>query len=296
LGEREIRIPETNMKVIDYQTPENDVEKSRALGRVFGKLDFLKSQTIPRAQETTIQTLKKVLDNRFLLLRGSVLPGTETQAPLILVGPPGIWLIEVSANKGVFRAVDDQWEEMDSKTRKYRPARVNLPARTATLAQTVNTLLTDRGVTIKSVEPVIFFTQPGAHVKAIRPPARLVQSDAIIPFSASLIQSRIVYEPEEIKAIIEVLTEPASDPEPAPGEFGLDLMDQSDSSSQITSQKKSILSSQLAAALNTSEPEIIRRLSPKMAFTQRQWLVLAALLVVNILVFITIIVVVLIIT
>ena len=284
------------MKVIDYQTPDNDVKKPNAMGRAFGNLGFLQPKTMPRAQETTIQTLKKVLDNRFIMLRGLVLPGIELPAPLILVGPPGLWLIEVNANKGVFRAVDNQWEEMDSQTRKFRPARVNLPARTASQAQTVTTLLTDRGLEVQSIEPVIFFTQPGAHVKAARPPARLVQSDAILRFGTSLLQSQIVYEPEEIQAVINVLIEPASTPEMTQGEPGLDVIDQPDSSSQVSSQKKEVLSSQLSAALNTSEPAIIKRLSRRMAFTQRQWLLLGALLVLNILLLITIIMVVLAIT
>jgi hypothetical protein len=281
------------MKVIDFQTPEKDVNKPNALGRAFGKLGFMQSSTMPRAQETTIQSLKKVLDNRFVLLRGLILPEMESPVPFILVGPPGIWLIEVNDNKGVFRAVDDQWEEMDSQSRKYRPARVNLPAQTASLAQMVTTLLSDHGLEVQAVEPVIFFTQPGAHVKAVRPQARLVQSDAILRFGTSLLQSRILYEPEDIQAVIGVLTEPASAGEAAMEEPGLEIIGQPDSSSQVPSQNTDILSSQLSAALNTSEPEIVKRLSRRMAFSQRQWLILGALLLVNILLFITIIMVVL---
>jgi Nuclease-related domain len=281
------------MKVIDYQTAEKDVKKPNALGRAFGDLGFLQSKTMPRAQETTIQSLKKVLDNRFVLLRGLALPEIEQPAPLILIGPPGIWLIEVNANKGIFRAVDDQWEEMDSQTRKYRPAKVNLPARTASQAQIVTTLLTERGLEVQPIEPVILFTQPGAHVKTVRPPARLVQSDAILRFGTSLLQSQIVYEPEELQAFINVLTEP--DPEMTKGEPELEVSDQPDRSIQDPSQKD-VISSQLSAALNTDEPAIIKRLGRRMTFTSRQWLVLGALLVVNILLFITLILVVLAIT
>ena len=148
------------MKVIDYQTAEIDAKKPNAVERAISNMSFLQARTIPRAQETTIQTLKKLLDNRFLLLRGLVLPEQEPPAPFVLAGPPGIWLIEVSASKGVFRAVDDQWEEMDSQTQKFRPARTNLPARTASLAQVVSGMLTDGGLAVETVEPVIFFTQP----------------------------------------------------------------------------------------------------------------------------------------
>lgn len=281
------------MKVIDYQTTEIDAKKPNALGRAFSNLSFLQARTIPRAQEATIQTLKKLLDNRFLLLRGLVLPEGEPPTPLVLAGPPGIWLIEISTSKGVFRAVDDQWEEMDSQTQKFRPARTNLPARAASSALVVSGMLADGGLAVEAIEPVIFFTHPGAHIKAVRPLARLVQSDAIPRFCTSLLQSRGVYDPDQIKAVIEILTAPrvASAAEP-----DLDVLGQPDGASQAHSQRKEILSSQLSAALNTNEPAIIKRLSPRMAFSQRQWMILAALLVVNILVLITIIVVVLVIT
>ena len=281
------------MKVVDYQSSADGGKKSGALGRLVSGLG---SKTGPRAQETIIQTLKKVLDNRFILLRGLILPGLEPPAPLILVGPPGIWLIEASPIKGVYRAVDDQWEEMDSQTQKFRPARVNLPARTAAIAQGVTTFVTSHGLAIQAIEPVIIFTQPGAHVEAVRSPARLVQSDATVPFAAGLLQSKIVLAHEDIQAVIESLQGPESAPIPAQMEMAQDDFAQTEGSTQTTPSRKEMLPSQLSAALNTNEPEIITRLSRRAAFTPRQWLILAGLLVVNILVFIAIIVVVLIIT
>lgn len=280
------------MKVVDYQTSETSSEKSGAMGRLMNGLGSKQSRSAAKAQETSIQTLKKVLDNRFVLLRGLVLPGLEPPAPLILAGPSGIWLIESSPVKGVYRAVDNQWEEMDSQTQKFRPARVNLPARTAAIAQGVTESLIAHGLAIQAIEPVIFFTEPGAHVEAVRPLARLVQSDAIARFAASLLQSKIVFSPEDVQTIIESLREPTLAPVVAQEEVEPGAKDRDEG----PTAKKEALPSQLSAALNTSEPEIITRLSQRAAFTQRQWLILAALLVVNILVFVAIIIVVLIIT
>jgi hypothetical protein len=284
------------MKVIDFQASQNSEEKSGALGRLKHSLDSLQPKPEAKAQETAIQTLKKVLDNRFYLLRGLTLPEMETPAPLLLVGPPGIWLIEASPIKGVFRAIDDQWEEMDSQTQKFRLARVNLPARTAAIAQAATVALNSHGILIQSIEPVIFFTQPGAHIEAMRPPCRLVQSDAMVRFAAGLLQSRVVFSPENIQAMIETLQAPVSEAIAAQGEPDLGVPDQAESATEALQPKKEILSSQISAALNTSEPEIIKRLSRQATFSRRQWLILGALLVVNILVFIAIIFVVLIIT
>jgi hypothetical protein len=240
--------------------------------------------------------LKKVLDNRFVLLQNAAIPGVEPPLPLILIGPPGVFLIEASPIKGVFRAVDDQWEEMDNQTQKFRPARVNLPARTASIAQRLLALLNSQGLAVPAVEPVILFTQPGAHIDAARAPARLVRSDAIVRFAANLLQNKPVLGPENIQEIVQRLQEP--DPKLAfiPGIPEQEIFEQEESAPKAASPKKDVLTAQLSAALDTSEPEIIRRLSKRVAFTRRQWLILGALLVINVLILIAVILVVLIIT
>lgn len=284
------------MKVVDYQSQTDRERKPGPLGGVISGLGAFQFKASAKAQETVIQTLKKVLDNRFILLRGLVLPELEAPAPLLLFGPPGIWLIETSAIKGVFRAADDLWEEMDSQTQKFRPARLNLPARTAALAQAIASALNNRGLAVQSIEPVIIFTQPGAHVEAVRPLSRLVRSDAIARFGASLLQNPMIYSPEDVQSLVDALKEPAPAPLAAQSDADLGLFDPGEGAKQVSQPKKDLLGSQLSAALDTDEPEIIKRLSRRAAFTKRQWLILATLLVVNILVFAAIILVVLIIT
>ena len=284
------------MKVVDYQTSPETSEKPGLFGRLASNLGSWRTKTGTKAQETTIQTLKKVLDNRFVMLSGLVLPDLEQPVPLVLVGPPGVWVIEASPIKGVYRAMEDQWEEMDSQTQKFRPAKVNLPAWTASMAQLMAATLNNRGLAVQSVEPVVYFTQPGAHVEGLRPPARLVQSDGIVRFATGLLQSQVVLNPEDIQAIVESLKEPAPEPVTALDDFDLGPLAQTDSSAPASQQKNEILSAQLSAALNTSEPEIVKRLSRRATFSRRQWIILAALLMVNILIFIAIIIVVQIIT
>jgi hypothetical protein len=284
------------MKVVNYQaSPETD-EKSSLVGHLISDLGSWQTRTGTRAQETTIQTLKKVLNNRFVMLRGLVLPGLEQPPPLLLVGPPGVWLIEATPIKGVYRAMEDQWEEMDSQTQKFRPAKVNLPAQTAAMAQLVAATLNHRGLAVQSVEAVVYFTQPGAHVEALRPPSRLVQSDGLVRFATSLLQSQIILEPEEVQKIVDSLKEPAPEPVTSLDDLDLGPLSQTEGSAQAAQQKNEVISAQLSAALNTSEPEIVKRLSRRATFTRRQWLILATLLMVNILVFIAIIIVVQIIT
>ena len=284
------------MKVVDYRATDDGGEKPSTLRRLKSGLGSLQSKPGSKAQETSIETLKKVLDNRFILLRDIEIAGIEPPAPLILVGPPGIWLIEASPLKGVYRAVDDQWEEMDNQTQKFRPARINLPAQTVSSAHEVASLLVQRGLVVPSVEPVIFFTEPGAHVEAVRSPARLVQSDAILRFAASLLQGQIIFSTEDVQTIIEAMREPASAHPTEQAEPELGSLYPTENSAQTSPAKKDLLPAQISAALNTDEPEVIKRLSRRASFTRRQWLILGGLLIVNILVFIAIIIVVLIIT
>ena len=58
------------------------------------------------------------------------------------------------------------------------------------------------------IEPVLISTDPGAHIESMRPVARVVQSDAIKQFAASLSQARPVLRPEQVYELAERIVNP----------------------------------------------------------------------------------------
>ena len=112
------------MKVIDrskYQSPDGNINYwDRMQGfMAYGSTWYRDAQ----AQQEIMGQLARVLDNRFVLLRNIVLPGTDVPIPLILAGPTGIWVMLVNGMRGVYRAKSDAWLTMDGG--RFKAAKPN---------------------------------------------------------------------------------------------------------------------------------------------------------------------------
>jgi hypothetical protein len=168
-----------------------------------------------QAQEYFSELGKKLFDNKYTLVRNVTLPGLDIPIPLVLVGPSGVRVIYASALKGFYRAKDETWAEVDNRTHRFRPARPNLVNRALLMARAIDAFLENEGFNIPTIEPVLFFSQPGIHVDSIRSAARIILTDGLERFAASLVQSRTVLNAEDIDSIAEILIKPA--PQPSEG-------------------------------------------------------------------------------
>ena len=75
------------------------------------------------------------LDNRFIMLRNLQLEGIGEPFRPILVGPAGVYVLNISHAKGFFRAKDDTWWEMNKTSQKFGPSRPNLIKQTKEYSQ-----------------------------------------------------------------------------------------------------------------------------------------------------------------
>lgn len=276
------------MKIIDLANPEDKERKAARLSRALGDLIPTSSRAARKSQEAVLRIFKNILDNRFVMLLGLKFPSAQAYSPLILVGPPGVWVILASPARGVFRAAEDQWEEMDVRAHSFKPARANLPLQAVAISKTVEALLADLETDAFPIEPAVLFTDPGAHIEPQRPIARLIQADAIGRFAASLLQTRLTLSREAIESILERLSQPLS-------ELHLAKLAQAPAFDEALDEVKAPVERRPATPPQ-AEPKIIQRLSRFAAFSRRQWLILGALLIGNILLFAAIILIILIIT
>ena len=72
------------------------------------------------AQEVFASNLEKEIDQRSILIRNFKLPEVGVTIPLILIGPPGVQVILLTRDRGMFRAKDQQW--LIHSGRGFRPA------------------------------------------------------------------------------------------------------------------------------------------------------------------------------
>lgn len=185
------------------------IEQSKAARRqvnnVIAQLQgFMSPDLEAPAQETLIAAFQRVLDNRFVMLRNLHLPEASALAPLVLVGPPGIWVIYATAQKGIFRATEENWEQLNERSHKYSSGKPNLLAQALLLARAVQAELEARDLRVPDVEAALFFSNPGVHVDTTRPAARVILADAAEHFAAGLVRSPIELELEEIRDVVAV--------------------------------------------------------------------------------------------
>lgn len=163
-----------------------------------------------RAQQEIMGQLVRVLDNRYVLFRNIILPGTDIPIPLILIGPGGIWVMLASAMRGVFRAKGDSWMAMEGG--RFKAVQPNLVTRVLLMTAALDTYLQKEGIKTPQLKPVLLFTNPGMHVDSVNPSARVVLSDAMDRFINGLTQEMGVMSTENLNRVVNSLTDSQKQP------------------------------------------------------------------------------------
>ena len=75
-------------------------------------------------EDHVAQALLQILDGTWMIFRNVQIPGrSPADIDLILVGPPGVWALEVKNFRGKYRNIGDKWELI--KKNKWTKAQVN---------------------------------------------------------------------------------------------------------------------------------------------------------------------------
>jgi len=241
----------------------------------------------PSAEDMVVDHLSRVLDNQYTIVRKVKLDDASVIVPMVLVGPSGARVIQADESKGIYRAHEENWEKMDDRSKKYKAVKPNLLRLASLMAQAVEANLKARGYNIPEVEPVLVFTDPGIHIDSLRPIARLVQVDGLGRFAAGLAQHGEYLDPESVQRIADGLSGPAGsavDEAASPGLEERDVFSFKDDSPKAPSRPA------VPKALATGSVPVPKKFN----FSKRQWIILSALLAVNILILAGLVIVVLI--
>jgi hypothetical protein len=170
-----------------------------------------------KGQEEVIAALEKHLDNKYVLLRNPILPGSQdVRLPLVLSGPPGVFLLYVTSVRGMFRAKGEEWGTITGD--RFKPIKPNLLTLTARYGQGLQKFLERQGViNMLTAEPILLSANPGMHVDTVRPIVRVVMSDALERFAVSISQARALQSAEDAQLIIDRILTPKVIKKEAPG-------------------------------------------------------------------------------
>lgn len=177
----------------------------------FGRAWYAEMQ----AQQAIIDRMRKLLPDRFTLLRNFTLPGLEVPLPLILIGPPGVRLINICTLSGVYEAKGEQWLAFDKRTQEHEPAEPNPIARTLLFSRALQEFLKKKNFSLPPLEPVLLLTNPGIHIESTQPAVRIIQIDALKRFLYNIQETSTFLTPLMLQEIVELLATSAPEP-PAP--------------------------------------------------------------------------------
>lgn len=244
------------------QTSQGKIKQK--LSQLFGNRTQVKQKLLDRFQF--------FLDNRFVMIVNFTPQGQSMPVPFILIGPNGITVLNVNNDKGIYRAKEENWLELTKTTRQYTLARENLIKQTQSMAKAVSDFLVEQGQFIPEITPVLIFTNPGVHIDASRPVIRLILADGIDRLIVSFQQRVESLNPMEVKAITDLFDDIAHPLDSISTQeddfFGKDLgLHESEDSDQPQISPQVKVSSVLG----------------RIRFTRRQWILIALLLIVNIL-------------
>src|SRR5512139_514126 len=111
------------MKIIDrtpFKGPDGQisaVDRVRAMAK-YGSGWYADVQ----AQDATAALLSRVLDRGYTMLVNAPLPGSGILLPLVLIGPAGAYLFNITNERGVFQAKDEEWGTLTGE--RFTPAKV----------------------------------------------------------------------------------------------------------------------------------------------------------------------------
>lgn len=195
----------SSMKVIDKNPFQAENGETNLLQRLQSLLRYGSSWNAElEAQKQIIVQWNGVLDEGYTLIRNLRLPGSQTIEPLILVGPTGVFVLQVSRLRGLHEAKNDQRNTIQDET--ARPASTNLLRRASKLARALQTYLERQGVVLRGpVEPILLASSPAKPTDSLRPIAGAVPSDVVTQFGVSLQQRPSVLSAELVHDIVDRL-------------------------------------------------------------------------------------------
>jgi hypothetical protein len=198
------------MKIIDKTPLLNEKGELGVAQRIQGMLKFGFSWPSElEAQKAIVTFLDHQLEKGYTLIRNVPLGASGIVVPLILLGPPGIYVMHVTYLRGRYEARANTWNEASGDG--YKPASVNLVEQTARMARAVTAFIERQGVWVPvTVEPVLIAANPGLHVESVRPAIKVVMIDGVKSFVANLAAAPPVLKLEAVHEFTERIVNPRS--------------------------------------------------------------------------------------
>lgn len=117
-------------------------------------------------EDRVVERMRRSLDETWTLVRNVDLPGYRADIDLVLIGPFGVWALEVKALEGIYRNVGEQWEFWSSN--RWKPLKRNPSRQAKRNAGRLASFLRADGIK-QWVEPAVVWANPGSRLSVENP-------------------------------------------------------------------------------------------------------------------------------
>jgi hypothetical protein len=159
------------------------------------------------SQQDLVEVLETVLGNDCVLLLDVEIPKVGRPIPTVLITPASLMVINPKSQQGFYRAEGKRWEEL-GRDDEYRPAQDNLIRETWLYQKTVEGYLKQHNFSAPTDRGVIIFVSPETVVESIRPRVRVIQADGIKNFARELAISKPIFSDLDFRSAVKLLAEP----------------------------------------------------------------------------------------
>jgi hypothetical protein len=212
------------MKIID-KTPLLDEKGELGITqRIQGMLQFgFGWPNELKAQKAIITYFDRQLEKGYTLIRNYTLGQSGIMVPVILLGPTGIYVINITYLRGRYEVKGEAWNVEAGEG--YKPAPVNIIQQTIRMAKAVRAFIERQGARVPvEIESVLIAADPGMHIESTRPAIKVMMVDGIKSFVSNLATGRPVMSTESVFEMTERIINPrppkkagpASAPAPEP--------------------------------------------------------------------------------
>ena len=196
------------MKIID-KTPLLDEKGELGVRqRLQGMLQFGFSWPNElQAQKAIINFFDRQLERGYTLIRNMTLGQSGITIPMILLGPAGIFVINVTHLRGRYEAKGASWNVQAGEG--YKPASINLIQVTSRMARGLQAFIERQGVNLPvNIEPVLIAADPGLHIDSLGSAVRVMMIDGIKSFVSGLSAGPPVLSAEAVHEFTERILNP----------------------------------------------------------------------------------------
>jgi hypothetical protein len=196
------------MKIIDKTPLLNEKGELGLTQRIQGMLQYgFNWPNELRAQKAIVTYFDRQLEKGYTLIRNYTLGQSGIMIPMILLGPTGIHVIQLTYQRGRYEVKGDAWNVEAGEG--YKPASTNLIQQTLRMAKALRLFIERQRTRVPvEIEPVLIAADPGIHIESTRPAVKVLMIDGIKSFVSNLAMSNPVMSSEIVYELTERILNP----------------------------------------------------------------------------------------